>query len=547
MKKKTSVIISIVLLLAMLLSACSGGSTASSTSSASGSAATSGDNILKVSVGSSENPDTLDVQKTTNYYGVPLNIYDRLVECEVVNGETKIVPGLADTWDISDDGTVYTFHLHKGVKFSNGEELKADDVVYTVNRMMNPANNTQNTDVFDLIKGAEDVYEGNAQTVEGVKALDDYTVQITLENAFAPFLANLTVPGASIYNRKACEAAGDQFGIDPTLTVGTGPFIVKSWTLNSEIVLEKNPDYFKGAPALDGVDEKIITDPNTAKMTFENGDLDVLDLAGDAQTQIPYFQSSDTWKDNVVSGPIAGIYYYAFNEAIAPLDNVKVRKAIQMAIDRQTILDQLYGGEGQVVNTIVPKGITGYNANAKAIDYNVDEAKQLLADAGYPNGFDLEIFQSNESTDSLQCNQVIQSMLADIGIKVTITQLDDASFYAKRKAGEVTMYRGDWSADYNDPDNFLYTFFSAKNGKARSTNYTDQTVMDELDQARTMVDQDARMKLYQSAEQTIVQDDAMFLPLFQLNHVFVVSDRVKNFSVSWNGWSSMSYYDVSLK
>lgn len=547
MKKGISVLTALVLALSVLMTACSGGSGASSAPAASSKAAASpADSYLSVSVGADENPDTLDVQKTSNYYGVPLNIFDRLVECQTVNGETKIVPGLADSWEVSKDGLVYTFHLHKGVKFSNGETLKADDVVYTVNRMMDLATKAENTDVFDPIKGAADVYDGKAKTVSGVKAVDDNTVEITLEKAFAPFIANLTVPGASIYNRKACEAAGEKFGIDPALTVGTGPFTAKSWTLNSEIVLVKNPDYFKGAAKLDGVRMKIITDANTAKMAFENGELDVLDLAG-SQSQIPYFKQSDKWKNNVVTGPIAGIYYYAFNEGVKPLDNVKVRKAISMAIDRKTILDQMYNGEGQVVNTIVPQGIIGYNKSAAEIKYDVAAAKQLLADAGYPNGFDLEITQSNSSTESLQCNQVIQSMLAQIGIKVKITQLDDATFLAKRKDGGVAMYRGTWSADYNDPDNFLYTFFSKKNGKVRSTNYTNQTVMNQLEQARTMVDQDARIKLYQQAEQTILQDDSMFLPLFQLNHVFVVADRVSNFHVSWNGWSSMSYYDVSLK
>lgn len=550
MKKKILAIISAALILTMTTTACAKSSSASSGSAsqtAGSSTATPTDSYLNVSMAESENPDTLDVQKTSNYYGVPLNIFDRLVECEQVNGETKIMPSLADTWDISKDGLVYTFHLHHGVKFSNGEELTADDVVYTVNRMMDPATKAENTDVFDMIKGADDVFNGKAKTVSGIKSLDKYTVQMTLEKPFAPFLANLTVPGASIYNKKACEAAGTKFGIDPSVTVGTGPFIVKKWTVNSEIDMVKNPSYFKGAAKLEGVRFKIIKDANTAKMTFENGGLDVLDLSGN-ESQIPYFKQSSKWKNNFVSGPIAGIYYYAFNEAVKPLDNAKVRKAIEMAIDRKSILASLYNGEGTVSNTIVPKGIIGYNASAPEIKYDVNAAKQLLTEAGYPNGFNLEIDASNDNSDATQVNPVIQSELAQIGIKVKIRQMDDATFLSKRKTGNIVpMYLGDWEADYDDPDNFLYTFFSKKNIQMRSINYTNQSIMDDLDKARTMTDADARIKLYQQAEKTIVSDDAAFFPLFQLNHDFVVSNRVQNFHVSWNGWSSMSYYGISLK
>lgn len=552
LKKKFPAFISIALVLSMMVTACSGGKS-TSTSAASQSASTaatssaSTDKYLNVSMSEDENPDTLDVQKTSNYYGVPLNIFDRLVECKKVNGETKIEPSLADSWNISKDGLVYTFSLHKGVKFSNGEELTANDVIYTINRMMNPATKSENTDVFDVIKGASDVYNGKAKTVSGVKAKSKYTVEITLEKAFAPFLADLTVPGASIYNKKACEAAGTKFGIDPASTIGTGPFIVKSWTLNSEIVMVKNPNYFKGNAKLDGVRFKVIKDANTAKMSFENGSLDVLDLAG-SQSQVPYFKQSSKWKNNVVSGPIAGVYYYLFNESVKPLDNVKVRKAIEMAIDRKAILDSLYNGEGKVINSIIPEGVSGYNKDAPAIKFDVKAAKQLLTEAGYPNGFNLEIDQSNDNSDATQMNPVIQSELAQIGIKVKIVQMDSATFLSKRKTGNIiSMYEGDWSADYDDQDNFLYTFFASKNVNIRSINYANSSIISDVEKARTMTDADARTKLYQTAEKTIVNDDAAFFPLFQLNHIFVVSNRVSNFKVSWNGWSSMSYYEISMK
>ena len=163
---------------------------------------------------------TADVQKTTEYYDIPLNIFDRLIESKTVGeGKSELVPGLADSWDISDDGLVYTFHLKKDVKFHNGETFKADDVQYTIERMLNPATGALNSDFWDMLKGGKAMLNGEADSVEGIKIIDDNTIELTLEYAYAPFLANIATPAGSIYNRKACEAAGDQFGIDPALSL----------------------------------------------------------------------------------------------------------------------------------------------------------------------------------------------------------------------------------------------------------------------------------------------------------------------------------------
>ena len=172
---------------------------------------------LRVSMG--EDMSTADVQMTTGDYLIPLNIYDTLVECGYDDaGNAIIAPALAESWEISEDGTVYTFHLRKGVKFHNGEEFTSDDVLYSVYRMMDPERSCVNDDVYDMIVGAADYLDGNAESIEGLAAIDDYTVTMTLKQAYAPFLANLAVPGGAMYNRKAgdeADAAGGRMPATP--------------------------------------------------------------------------------------------------------------------------------------------------------------------------------------------------------------------------------------------------------------------------------------------------------------------------------------------
>ena len=491
-----------------------------------------------------DDPETLDVQLTTDSYTIPLNCFDRLVETDTVDGEAQIVPGLADSWDISEDGLTYTFHLHEGVTFQNGDPFTADDVVYTVNRMMDPNTLAKNTDIYyDIVEGATEFYNGEADSVSGVTAIDDNTVEFKLVTAYAPFLSCLATPGGSIYNRESTEGA-DDFGVNPAVCFGTGPFEVTDWELGSTVTLVANPNYFKGAPQIDGIVMHIVSDADTQRMMFEQGTVDVFNFDY-AESQLQWFLDNG-YEDQIVSGSRAGTYYFMFNTAIEPLNNVNVRKALQMAVDRQTILDQLYGGEGHVLSTFIPAGVLSYNDAAEEIPYDPEQAKQILADEGYADGFDMELAIMADSKTSLDISTILCSYFQAIGVRATVTQYDESSYYDIRRDGELPSYYNSWSADFNDPDNFLYTFFSKKNTFGRSVNYDNQEILDLLDEARVMVDFDERMAAYQKIDDAVVHEDAVVLPLYQRNHLFCLSPRVQGFKVAWNGWSDMSFYSISL-
>ena len=494
-----------------------------------------------------DDPDTLDPQCTSSFYTIPLNVFDRLTEIGVDGGGVSHVrPSLAKEWDISEDGLTYTFRLREGVRFSNGAALTASDVLYTFKRLLTYPD-ACNRDAVIAIKGAEALRRGESETLAGFRAISAYEFSITLEYPYAAFLACLATPGASILDEETTEEAGELFGKDASHTVGTGPFMLSEWYPGSEIILDANPDCWSGAPKCAGLDLQMISDPEAQRVMFEKGELDILDL-DNMGTDAEFFARGDIYRDYLRSGPRVGITYIALNQSVEPLDRLPVRKALQLALDRQLLLNAAYSGRGQVENGIFPNGLAGADPALEAIPYAPEEARRLLSEAGYAQGFALEIALPSSSGQTVrELLTLTAAMWRRIGVDAQVKEMADDEFMALRKGGKLACYCATWSADFDDPDNFIYTFFgNEENTVSRSLCYPDAEVMARVRAARAIADEDERVAEYRALEKKIVQEDAAWIPLFSRLHLFVVGRRTEGFKVSWNGWSSNCYRDVAV-
>ena len=494
-----------------------------------------------------DEPDTVDFQCTSIHYTIAQNVFNRLVEMENdENGDMVILPSLAKAWEISDDGRDYTFHLRENVTFSNGKPLTTSDVQYTFERLLTHPDSC-NKDIVDIIVGATALENGETDHLEGFRILSDLDFAITIEQPFEAFLACLTMPGASILDGESTTAAGDLFGKDPKWTIGTGSFVLRKWTPGEGMILTANQYCWMGPPKCEGLDLRFVNDASEIRRMFENGEIDVLDL-DEVGNSAEFFLHGSEYQDRIFSVPRIGITYIAMNESIAPLDDVNVRKAMQMSLDRPMLLAAVYGGRGNIENGIFPYGLYGYNPDLPEIPYDPDAAKDLLAKAGYKDGFDLTVSVNSASTRwELSVLQMAASMWETIGIKAKVEVIDESEFMSLRKSGDLACYTAQWMADFNDPDNFIYTFYgNSHNTTFRSLCYPREDVMKRIQLARAISDPKERISEYQDLERIIVQEDAAWIPLYSRMRYYVTSKRLQGIQASWNGSVKNKYREMSI-
>lgn len=473
------------------------------------------------------NPVTLDPARPNDIYGrtIANQLFDGLVQFD---GALAIRPAIAETWTASRDGLVWTFNLKKGVKFHNGREVIADDFVYSFTRIIEPATKSAGAALFMKIKGAREYAERRATRVEGLVALDPHTLQITLAESQTPFVSSLAVGFAKVVPREVVESLGEQFGNQP---VGTGPFKLVEWVRNKQITLVANPDYFEGRPSLDRVEYRIFTGEALEEMyaEFERGNLED---SGIPARERPRLLNGRIYQ--FVRRPILGISFLGINTAKKPLDDSRVRQAINYAIDRRSIMRNIYQDQYLPGVGILPPGTYGYDPKLVSYAYDPKKAIDLLATAGYPGGKGLPVLQiwsARKNDEAMAEHEAIVKSLAAVGIRAAVHYNTNWPEYkAQVYEGKLPIFRYSWYADTPDPETFLGQMFDSRSSD-NITGFRNRTVDTLLQQARFERDAQKKLQFYQEVERQIVSS-APLIVLSYYTYERIFQPYVKGIQVS---------------
>jgi oligopeptide transport system substrate-binding protein len=441
--------------------------------------------------------------------------------------DLKIIPDLAESWDVSGNGTIYTFKLRRNALFHDGRPVTAEDVQYSLNRTAKLGQTTSATADSYLgdIVGARDVIRGRAETISGVKIVDAQTIQVTIDAAKPYFLAKLSYPTAFVVDKNQVESNPRNWTRKPN---GTGPYKMVEWRLNERIILEANSRYHLGAPSVKRVLFNLAGGSSLTQ--YENGEVDV---SGIGINDIERVQSSrDPLSKEYVSGPNLSVYYIGFNTKTAPFDDPKVRQAFSMAIDREQIARVVLKGMLPVANSIMMPGLPGYNRDAKTLPFDPARAKQALAESKYRDARGLGNITMAEigggASAGFDTQAIIEMWKQHLGVEISISQSESASFFDDLDRGKLQMFSIGWIMDYPDPEDVVDLLFHSRS-RQNNTGYSNPEVDSILEQARTEQDVTKRLQLYQRAEGIILQD-APWLPMYFGKDHFVVKPYVKNYT-----------------
>ena len=491
-QKKKYILLSLVLVMALLVTACGGGQSAPAPAAPSEPGAEAPvteapetDETLIVAQGA--DPVSLDPHATNDQPSsrVMAQIYERLV---VQNEEMELEPGLAESWEAIDDRT-YEFKLRQGVLFHNGEEFKASDVEFT------------------LLRGLESSHIGHIVgqiDPEGIEVVDDYTIRISTKEPFGPILAHLAHTATSMLNEKAVTEGGADYGQSP---VGTGPFKFDSWTTGDRVELVRYEDYHGPKAKVARVIIRNVPENANRAIEVETGGAHIAyDIAPNDVSRIE--GNSDL---KMIRTPNFATTYVGFNTAKAPFDDVRVRQAINYAVNMDAIVNAVYMGTGAPSKGPLGPNVWASNQNLEPYGYNVERAKELMAEAGYADGFSTTIW-TNENQSRIDIAEILQNQLREIGINADAQVLEWGAYLDGTAAGEHQMFILGWVTVTGDPDYGLYALFhSSQHGEAGNrTFYTNPRVDELLDIGKVSIDADEREAAYLEAQE-LIRDDAPWI------------------------------------
>ena len=441
--------------------------------------------------------------------------YDRLVQYKVVEGEgtTEVEPMAAESWSVSDDGTIWTFQIRKGIEFADGAPLDANAVKFAFER------------VLKIGKGPAD----NLGAIQTIEVPSEYTVQITLKNPYGPFLQTLATDAGCIVNPNVMEHEKDGDLAQEWLaknTAGSGAFQLSEWSRGERCVLAARPDYWGGAPKLKRVIIRFMRESADRRMALERGDIDIAE--GILIDQIPALEANPEVAVNRYPSQLVE-YVYIHNQKPA-LKDQKVRQALNYAVDYDGIIQYVLQGNGVQMRGPIPKGMWGHRDDVFQYSRNVDKAKTLLKEAGFGDGLELTLIYSERRPTWEQIATILQSNFADIGVTLNLELMSNPVLRDKVDRGDFELCLGAWSPDFADPFMFMNFWFDSElwGLPGNRSFYKNERVDDLIRRAARASDIQQRKQLYSQA-QDIIMDDAPYIFLYQVNTIVPMRQNVKGY------------------
>jgi ABC-type transport system substrate-binding protein len=476
-------------------------------------------------------PPTLDPHLTTDATSAEIivEVFGGLV---TIGPNLKIVPDLAERWDISRDGRVYTFYLRRNAQFHDGKPVTAEDVRWSLERVTNPLTESPVVDQYlsDIV-GVKEKLKGTAKTIAGLRVIDDHTLELAIDAPKSYFLAKLTYPTAFVLDRKNVEGNPRNWTRQPN---GTGPFKLAQYDVGETLRLARNDRYHLGPAYLDEV--QLILSGGTAMLMYENDEIHITGV-GLADLDRVRDPANPLFAELKKAPPEFSVRYIGLNVTQPPLDDPKVRQALNLAINKQEIASTVLADLVVPAKGIIPPGFPSFNPNLRGYDYNPEKAKQLLRESRYGDKLGqlptitLTSPGSFGASVGLDLDVILQMWQKNLGIRVEVQQTEFATFLQDLNRRRFQMFRIGWIADYPDPENFLDLLFHSKSTN-NHTGYRNPEVDALLEQARVEPDEATRFRLYNRIEQMIV-DDAPWVPLWYEGEGYaLVKPKVRDYHLT---------------